>query len=88
MTFKVTIWDKEQSIGMVRDYRKPVWNFAAPSYACHGMASMVQNGCRIRPWFIEFEGEVSDEIIYKWAVPALHPHSDSKNITVNGKEIK
>ena len=41
MTFKVTIWNKEQSFGYVRDYRKPVWG-GRVYYSCHGMNKVLQ----------------------------------------------
>jgi hypothetical protein len=87
MTFKVTVWNKDQSFGHVRDYRKSVWGNKEYTN-CHGMTKVMEGGQRVRPWVIELEGEVPKDTLYKWAVCTLHPHSErSENILVNGKTL-
>jgi hypothetical protein len=81
MTFKVTIWNKKETIGLVRDYRKPAWN-GDIHRTCHGMGKLPD---KTRPWVIELEGEVPGEVVYNWAFQAMHPHSHhAENLIING----
>lgn len=84
MTFKVTIWDKNKTVGMVRDYRFPVFGGVIPQNQCHGMGRLFAKP----PWFMEFEGEVPDNIIWGWALPALDCRAEGlENVTINGKTL-
>jgi hypothetical protein len=85
MTYKVTLWDKHQVTGTVRDYRLPIWGGGSPQNTCHGMSRVMTNGIMGRPWFIELEGDVPESIVYKWALMAIHPKAPRENVTVNGE---
>jgi len=81
MTYKITIWDEKKSTGMVRDYRLPVWG----GIVCrpHAMNKI----CGRRPWFIEIEGDIPEEIYYGDLRQIHHPLAPKENITLKGRIV-